>query len=72
MREMEPTLLEFVCGGASGEFRTVAYHEIPLSEEPPGQLIREAERFAGEASRREPVPIPLRWLPPGNDRERVY
>lgn len=72
MREMEPTALEFVCGGTAGEFRTVSYHEIPLSEEPSGQLIREAEGFAGEARWTESVPIPLRWLPTGNDRERVH
>ena len=72
MREMDPTLLEFVGGGASEEFRTVAYHEIPRWEEPPPELIREAERFADEAGWRESVPVPLRWLPPGNDRERVY
>ena len=72
MREMEPTVFEFVCGGTSDDFRTVAYHEIPLREETPREWIREAERFAGEASRAESVPIPLRWLPPRNERERVY
>ena len=72
MRELKPIEPEFVCGGRTGEYRTAVFNQVSLWDEPPQALIPEFEPAAEKAYRPETGPIPLHWLPPGDDRRRVY
>ncbi len=72
MRELTLREARLPAGGASQEFRTVARNDIPRWEEPPGHWVLMAENPPATGPGCPAEPVPLHWLPPGDEWPQLF